>query len=207
MTFAARITPATPLRSKWTGSYGLISCAPRISRINAKNEEVIDYSRTIVTITSNLAGEEVSKMVDGYDEITPELFKEMYELCLEACRNEFTPEFFNRLDDIIMFQPLTRPQIVDVAKLEFVLLEERMHRLKADIRLMVTDPVMEKLVAEGYDIRYGARPLKRLIEANIVTVLPSCMASKQLSKGDRAIISLAGKGKHAKMQFEKVLDE
>jgi ATP-dependent Clp protease ATP-binding subunit ClpA len=131
----------------------------------------------------------------------------MYDMCLKACQDEFTPEFFNRLDDVIMFHPLTSSMILDVVKLEIVLLEERMHRLQANIRLMMEPPALKKLVKDGFDIRYGARPLKRKLESELVTPISSFLASKQLNKGDRVIVSLVGKGDSAEYAFEKVVEE
>src|SRR5690606_8095794 len=91
-------------------------------------------------------------------------------------RKSIRPEFLNRIDETIMFQPLTREDVMEIVKLQFIRLQNRLK--EKDIRITATDEALEWLALEGYDPQFGARPVKRVMQRDLMNEL-----SKQLLSG------------------------
>ena len=104
-------------------------------------------------------------------------------------KNYFRPEFLNRLDEIIVFRQLTKSEVGEISE---ILLREVSDRLQEqrDITLEVTDAFTEKVVAEGYDPSYGARPLRRAIMRLLEDSLAEAILSGRVNDGDRALVDL-----------------
>ena len=125
-------------------------------------------------------------MLDGIDEngnIRPEAEKNV----MEKLRLSFKPEFLNRLDETIMFKPLTRDNIRGIIDL----LMQDLNRRLADRELTVemTDKAKDKVVAEAYEPSYGARPLKRYIQKKVETLLAKKILSDELHAGEKFVIT------------------
>ena len=125
---------------------------------------VINFRNTIILMTSNVGAETLRKGTSlGFGPITDESsYDRMREKILEEAKRAFRPEFLNRLDDIIVFRPLTKPELVEILDLE---IEKVMNRLKArNLQLILDVPAKDLLVEKGYDPQYGARPMRRSVE-------------------------------------------
>ena len=134
-------------------------------RITDSQGRTVDFKNTIIILTSNLGS---PMILDGMDEngnISEEARKEVDTLL----KQKFRPEFLNRLDEIVFYKPLSKTEIFRIVDL---LLEKLRKRLEdKQLELEVTDAAKECIVAQGYDVNYGARPLKRLIQSKVETLV------------------------------------
>lgn len=152
-------------------------------RLTDNQGRTVDFKNTVVIMTSNIGS---SKLIDNIrpdGTISSDTKNEVENLL----KDYFRPEFLNRIDDIIVFSPLTEEQIVKIIELTLVALEERLK--ERDITLELMDSGKKFIAREAYDPNYGARPVKRYIQKNIETKLASMIIKGDLSDGDKAVIS------------------
>ena len=141
-------------------------------RVTDSNGRTVDFKNTIIIMTSNLGSEHI---LDGN-----------CEKVMDEVKKYFRPEFINRVDEIIVFKPLTKEVI---SKILDKLISDLMMRLREDnIHLVLTDKARNYLVENGYDVTYGARPLKRLVSRTVETVLSRMIVEDQVQYGDTLII-------------------
>jgi len=100
---------------------------------------------------------------------------------LEALKDHFRPEFLNRLDDMIVFDILSKEAIKQIVSIQVDIVKQRL--AQKEVKLVVSSGVIDYLAKEGYSPQYGARPLKRLIQSKILTPIAGLMISRGLSKG------------------------
>jgi ATP-dependent Clp protease ATP-binding subunit ClpC len=125
---------------------------------------VVNFRNTIILMTSNVGSDTIKRQSTlGFSPITDEnSYEKMRERILEDAKKTFRPEFLNRLDDIIVFRSLTKPDLVEILDLE---IRKVMDRLKArNIVLQLDEKAKDLLVGKGYDPQYGARPMRRSVE-------------------------------------------
>ena len=125
----------------------------------------VDFKNTIIIMTSNIGSTLLLEQARDDGSIPEAVRQQVFKMM----SNHFRPEFLNRLDETILFNPLTRENLVDIAKLQFKRLAERLAGL--DIALTISDTALEHVAREAYVPQYGARPLKRYIENNIEVVI------------------------------------
>ncbi|MBE6050429.1 MAG: ATP-dependent chaperone ClpB [Clostridium sp.] len=141
-------------------------------RLTDNKGKTVDFKNTIIIMTSNIGSQ---YLLDNQSE--DDISKESKDLVIAALRNKFKPEFLNRVDDTIMFKPLSE---LGIKKIIDIFLDEVRGRLKdKNITLEVTDKAKDILVREGYDVVYGARPLKRYIQNTLENNL-----ARKIIKGD-----------------------
>ena len=134
-------------------------------RITDSQGRTVDFKNTIIILTSNLGSPMILEGMDENGNISEEAKKEVDTLL----KQKFRPEFLNRLDEIVFYKPLSRTEIFRIVDL---LLEKLRKRLEdKQLELEVTDAAKECIVAQGYDVNYGARPLKRLIQSKVETLV------------------------------------
>ena len=134
-------------------------------RITDSQGRTVDFKNTIIILTSNLGSPMILEGMDENGNISEEARKEVDTLL----KQQFRPEFLNRLDEIVFYKPLSRTEIFRIVDL---LLEKLRKRLEdKQLELEVTDAAKECIVAQGYDVNYGARPLKRLIQSKVETLV------------------------------------
>jgi ATP-dependent Clp protease ATP-binding subunit ClpA len=156
----------------------------------------VDLSQTVIFLTSNLGGGEISEMMGGGygfiksdDKPQTGLAEKVERTAVEAARRKFSPEFMNRLDKIVVFKPLQRDQLEKVLDIELGMVQQRvLETAKGQFLFRVTDAGRDYLLSEGTDQRYGARHLKRAIERNIVYPLANLLATEQVHLGDLVCI-------------------
>ena len=129
---------------------------------------------------------------------TPEEFEKASEQVMNALHGHFRPEFLNRVDDIIVFRPLGKEQLVKIIELRL----EDVRRLLADrkISLELTDAAKDLLFTQGYDPNFGARPLKRAIQKLVQDPLALKILDGEILHGDHVIVDADKKA--GKMKFE-----
>jgi ATP-dependent Clp protease ATP-binding subunit ClpA len=117
-------------------------------------------------------------------------YEDMREAVTEVLRQEFRPEFLNRIDEVIIFRALTREQIKDIVTLQVAALQRRLGDRKLDLQL--TDAAKEFLAEKGWDTVYGARPLKRAIQKNILDPLALDVLQGKFREGQTVIVERDG---------------
>src|SRR5271154_2077211 len=156
----------------------------------------VDLSQTVIFLTSNLGGGEITEMMQGgmgfiqpKDKPADALNEKVERTAVEAARRKFSPEFMNRLDKIVVFHPLRREQLEQVLEIELGQVQQRvLETAKGQFLFRVTGQGREFLLQEGTDQRYGARHLKRAIERHIVYPLANLLATEQVHLGDLVCI-------------------
>jgi len=154
-------------------------------RLTDNKGRTADFRNTIIIMTSNIGSqliqEQFDKLTDkNRDSIIEQSKQEVFELLKRTIR----PEFLNRIDEIIMFKPLTRSEIVQIVRLQLDMLTETL--AKNDISLTATDAAVEEIATLGFDPHFGARPLKRMVQRNILNELSKLILSGEVKK-DSAI--------------------
>ncbi len=155
-------------------------------RITDSQGRTVDFKNTIIIMTSNLGSAHLLEGIDANGEIRPEA----EDLVMEELRASFRPEFLNRLDEIIMFKPLTKDNIGSIIHL---LMNELNDRLEdREIRVELTPEAESFIVEHGYDPVYGARPLKRFLQKHVETLSAKLILSDQVRVGDTILIDVEG---------------
>ena len=134
-------------------------------RITDSQGRTVDFKNTIIILTSNLGSDLILEGIDENGEISEEARDGVTQLL----RRSFRPEFLNRLDEIVFYKPLTKENIRGIVDLLVADLQKRMAQRQLTVTL--TDAAKDYLIAKGYDPIYGARPLKRLIQTEVETLL------------------------------------
>src|SRR5215475_4198198 len=137
---------------------------PEEGKLTDNVGRVVDFRNTIILLTSNVGAETIRKNnTIGFNMGTDEQnYEKMRERIMEEAKKTFRPEFLNRIDDIIVFRSLTKPDLISILDLE---ISKVMQRLKArNIVLQLDDKAKDFLVSRGYDPQYGARPMRRAVE-------------------------------------------
>jgi ATP-dependent Clp protease ATP-binding subunit ClpB len=161
----------------------------------------VDFSAAMVFLTSNLGASEMSSLVSprlGFHapkvddtDSNMKLSARISSAGTAAARRKFTPEFINRLDNIVVFKSLGREELRRIVDIELEMVQQRIQAAAANKAFLVkvTDTAREFLLLEGTDSRYGARHLKRAIERLLVQPLSNLMASGQIHRGDSIRVS------------------
>jgi len=146
-------------------------------RITDSHGRTVDFKNTIIILTSNIGSRYLQEGVKG--DLIPDA---VHEAVMVELRQSFRPEFLNRIDDTVLFKPLTKDEIGKIT----VLLIENLNRRLADqrIRLKVSDEALDWLAEEGYDPVYGARPLRRFIQRQVETRLARSMIANDIKEGE-----------------------
>ena len=153
-------------------------------RITDSQGRTVDFKNTIIILTSNIGS---VHMLDGIDEngnFSPECEKAV----MGELRASFRPEFLNRLDEIIMFKPLTKDNITGIIDLMVADLNKRLTEREVTIRL--TGAAKDYIVENGYDPMYGARPLRRYLQKTVETLSAKLILSGNVDAGDEIVIDV-----------------
>jgi ATP-dependent Clp protease ATP-binding subunit ClpB len=167
----------------------------------------VDLSQTVIFLTSNLGGGEITELMHGGmgfvqpdDKPIAGLDQKVERTAVEAARKKFSPEFMNRLDKIVVFHPLQREQLQEVLEIELGQVQQRvLETAKGQFLFRVTNSGRDFLLQEGTDQRYGARHLKRAIERHVVYPLANLLATEQVHLGD--LVRIDWDGQHKQLTF------
>ncbi|MBQ6943994.1 MAG: ATP-dependent chaperone ClpB [Ruminococcus sp.] len=153
-------------------------------RITDSQGRTVDFRNTIIILTSNLGSPYILEGIGEDGEITQQAREDVEKLL----KQQFRPEFLNRLDEIIFYKPLAKNEIVGILDL---MLEDLQQRLDdKHIRINVTDDAKNYIVENGYDQNFGARPLRRFIQRNVETAAARIILSGNISSGDTITIDV-----------------
>src|SRR6267378_658178 len=161
----------------------------------------VDFSRTIVVMTSNLGAREMSELSSAHMGFAPvqsakvstetEIDEKIYRTAVEAARREFSPEFMNRIDKVVVFRSLKEHHLRKILDLELQAVQERiMQSAGTKFVFQCSETAKDTLLKEGLDFKYGARHLKRSVERFLVYPLSNLVATGQITLGDLVHVDL-----------------
>ncbi len=151
-------------------------------RVTDSKGRTVDFKNTILIMTSNLGAEYLLEGIDEEGNIQPEA----EQMVMERLRASFKPEFLNRLDEVIMFKPLTRENIRGIIDLLVAELNRRLADRELSVEL--TEAAKRKVVENAYEPAYGARPLRRYIQKNVETLLAKKILADEIRAGETFVI-------------------
>ena len=155
-------------------------------RITDSQGRTVDFKNTIIIMTSNLGSAHLLEGIDADGDINPECEAAV----MDELRGHFRPEFLNRLDEIIMFKPLTKDNIGNIINLLVADLNKRL--ADREITVELTDAAKQYIVENGYDPIYGARPLKRFLQKHVETLSAKLILADKVREGDTILIDVSG---------------
>ncbi|MEK7128686.1 MAG: AAA family ATPase [Patescibacteria group bacterium] len=162
-------------------------------RLTDGKGRVVNFKNTIIILTSNIGSQFVEKMESiGFSNNSKKQdYGNMKEKVLEALKDNFRPEFLNRLDEIIVFDVLSESAIKEIVNLRIKVVKDRL--VGKGINLEISEEALSYLAKEGYNPHYGARPLNRLIQNKILNPVASYIISNGVKRGDAVIVSVRDK--------------
>jgi len=161
-------------------------------RLTDGQGRTVDFRNTVIVMTSNLGSQMIQEMSDGDGAVgdTAEAYTQMKAAVMAVVQGHFRPEFINRLDDIVVFHPLDKAQIKQIAGIQLRGLEKRL--AERNLRIEVSDAALQLLGNVGFDPVYGARPLKRAIQQQLENPLAQKILSAEFSPGDTIVVEAEG---------------
>ena len=170
----------------------------------------VDLSQTMIFLTSNLGGGEITELMTGgmgfvqpMDKTEDKLDHKVERTAQEAAKKKFSPEFMNRLDKVVVFHPLRHEQLEQILEIELGMVQQRvLDTGRGQFLFRVAPAARRFLLQEGTDIKYGARHLKRAIEKYVVYPLANLLATEQVRFGDMLVVDWDGKSLHLTFQKE-----
>ena len=142
----------------------------------------VDFKNTIIIMTSNIGSQRLLRSMEEGSGLTEEIKAQV----LSELHNYFKPEFLNRLDEMVVYNPLTKEDMKAIIDLMLADLKKRL--LEQDIEVTISDRAKNFIIEESYDVRYGARPMKRYIQRNVETLYGMAIIRGDVSPGDRTVI-------------------
>jgi ATP-dependent Clp protease ATP-binding subunit ClpB len=166
-------------------------------RLTDSKGRVINFKNTIIIMTSNLGNEIIKQYSIGFSDMSDKAqasrirHEEMQEKIDKILKNHFKLEFLNRIDEVVLFHSLTPTALERIVELELMKVEKRLGN--KNIRLKISPKIKKLLAEKGYDITYGARPLKRIIQTMILDELALEIIEGKIQEGDKVKIDLSDK--------------
>jgi len=142
----------------------------------------VSFRNAIVIMTSNVGSQFVTELAKSGD------YDQMKVAVEEALRQTFRPEFLNRIDDIVVFHQLTMEQVAEIAELQLERVKQRLSERR--ITLEIEPAALERIALDGFDPVYGARPLKRVIQREVVDRIAKALVAGEVRDGDTVVIDL-----------------
>ena len=166
-------------------------------RLTDNKGRVVDFKNTIIIMTSNIGAHIIQDKLKGIDEnnrdeVLEKTNREVYEMLKQTIR----PEFLNRIDEIVMFAPLKKSEIVDIVRLQFNGVKKMLGN--NGIAIEISDKAVEWLAEAGYDPQFGARPVKRVIQRTLLNELSKQILAEEVSRDSRIVVDV----KDDKIVFE-----
>jgi ATP-dependent Clp protease ATP-binding subunit ClpB len=161
-------------------------------RLTDNKGRTANFKNTIIVMTSNLGSHIIQEKMGAINAFNQDaLFDETKNEVMKLLRKTLSPEFLNRIDEIIMFSPLSKREITEIVKLQLTKLNKKL--LAQQISLSFTDAAIDYLADQGYDPNFGARPVKRVIQREVLNVISRKIIANQLNVKDEITIDSDGK--------------
>ena len=154
-------------------------------RLTDGHGRTVDFKNAVVIMTSNIASQQILSY-KGKD------YERMKDQALEILRGSFRPEFLNRVDEIVVFHPLTKEQLRPIIDIQLVRLRQRLEERKIELEL--TDKARDYFADHGYDPVYGARPLRRMLQRELETALARKLIAGEIRDGSHVVVDAGARG-------------
>ncbi len=156
-------------------------------RLTDNKGRTVDFKNTIIIMTSNIGSHIIQENLEQVtDENRDEVFDRTRGQVFELLKKTIRPEFLNRIDEIVMFKPLTKDEIQTVVELQLGMVQKMLE--KSDIRLMATKNAIQLIATLGFDPQFGARPIKRVIQKNLLNELSKMILSGNVNKDKEIVV-------------------
>jgi ATP-dependent Clp protease ATP-binding subunit ClpB len=156
-------------------------------RLTDNKGRTVDFKNTIIIMTSNIGSHLIQENLENVtDKNRDEVFDRTREQVFDLLKKTIRPEFLNRIDEIIMFRPLTRDEILTVVELQVGIIQKMLG--KSDIRLRATKKAIQFIATLGFDPQFGARPIKRVIQKNLLNELSKMILEGKVQKDKEIIV-------------------
>ncbi|MGC8869161.1 MAG: AAA family ATPase [Sulfurihydrogenibium sp.] len=160
-------------------------------RLTDSQGRTVNFRNTVIIMTSNIGSQYLTHItVDAPEDVIEKEFERAKERVLEEVKHYFRPEFLNRIDEIIVFKPLFKKEIMQIIDLMVNSLNKRLH--DKNIKVELTPAAKEVLMKHGYDPVYGARPMRRAIQKYLETPLSEKILRKEIKEGDTVLVDAEG---------------
>jgi ATP-dependent Clp protease ATP-binding subunit ClpB len=162
-------------------------------RLTDNKGRVVNFKNTIIIMTSNVGSHIIQEDISRLNDTNRvKVLEETKQKVLGVLKQSIRPEFINRVDEIVMFAPLTEKEINDIVRLQFKLIQKM---LKAqNISIDITDEAVSWIAKTGFDPHYGARPVKRIIQKEIMNELSKKIIANTIDKDKKIIVDKDEKG-------------
>ncbi|PID93150.1 MAG: ATP-dependent chaperone ClpB [Bacteroidetes bacterium] len=158
-------------------------------RLTDNKGRVADFKNTIIIMTSNLGSEIIRESFEHADgKVLESLIEQTRQQVFELLKNSLRPEFLNRIDELVMFRPLSRENLEGIIQIQFGHLRRVLS--KQDIRFEATEACINHLKNRGFDLQFGARPLKRLIQKEVLDRFSMALLEKKIAAGMDVVIDV-----------------
>jgi ATP-dependent Clp protease ATP-binding subunit ClpB len=173
-------------------------------RLTDGQGRTVSFKNTVIVMTSNIGTGMVEKNTIGFSvHAKDKRSEDTRKRLLEALKQHFRPEFLNRIDDIIVFNALTREHLAQIVEIQLTNVGKLLKDRK--LKLEVTAAAKERIIAEGYDPQYGARPMKRAIQRLIQDPLALKLINADFAEGDTILVDAAPEGEEGGLQFTRLV--
>ena len=162
-------------------------------RLTDNKGRTVDFKNTIVIMTSNIGANVIQEnfaLLNGSND--EEVFEKTRNEVMEQLKQFMRPEFLNRVDDIIMFKPLDESQIADIVRMQFRSVQKML--AANDIRIDITDAAVDFIAKQSYNPQYGARPVKRMMQRELLNSLSKMILAESVDKTKTIIVDVQGDG-------------
>ncbi|MDF2447895.1 MAG: Clp protease ClpB [Bacteroidota bacterium] len=158
-------------------------------RLTDNKGRTVNFKNTIIIMTSNIGSHLIQENFDTLDEFNKdEVLAKTKSEVFELLKKTIRPEFLNRIDEVIMFEPLNRDDVNDIVKIQFKQIADRL--ADQNIRITATDEAIDWLAQLGYDPHYGARPVKRVLQKNLLNELSKQLLANTINKEKEIVIDM-----------------
>jgi ATP-dependent Clp protease ATP-binding subunit ClpB len=158
-------------------------------RLTDNKGRVANFKNTIIVMTTNIGSHIIQ---ENFEKITDENYFEVLEgtkdEVLSLLKKSVRPEFINRIDEIIMFRPLSKANIRKIVEIQFKMIQKRL--MESGVKLDISEEALERLAKLGYDPQFGARPLKRVIQREILNELSKQILAGKVNKDSVIFVEL-----------------
>ncbi|MCO6465863.1 MAG: AAA family ATPase [Bradyrhizobiaceae bacterium] len=162
-------------------------------RLTDSQGRVVDFRNAIIIMTSNLGTDVMQeKLLEITEENRHEVMSQLRTSIVALLKKQLRPEFLNRIDEVILFQPLVPSEVARIAQLQIAAVAQRLK--ENNIELIVSDDCVDWLARRGYDVQFGARPLKRVIQRYLADPLALKVLGAEVSAGDTVDVGCTDSG-------------
>jgi ATP-dependent Clp protease ATP-binding subunit ClpB len=162
-------------------------------RLTDNKGRVVNFKNTIIIMTSNIGSQIIQEGMDNMkDNNRDEVFEQVHNKVLQLMKQTIRPEFLNRIDEIVVFTPLNMDQIKNVVRIQFEILRKML--AEADMEAELTEKAMDWIAKKGYDPQFGARPVKRVLQRQIINELSKKILAGEVNKERKILIDVQNDG-------------